>query len=250
MLRKLVFTLGLSLAAGLYAAPGMAETAMTVLVTGANRGIGLEMVKQLEDRGMNVIGTARKPAEATELKATGVQVVQLDVTDADSIAAMARTLEGVKIYILVNNAGIAGHVAGSFEETDFTQIDRTFAVNTLGPMRVTQALLPNLEAGRHKTVVQISSRMGSIAQNSGGYYGYRASKTALNMMNSSLALELGPRGFTCVVMHPGWVKTDMGGQGADITPEVSVKGLLDVVAGLKPEDNGKFYNYQGQEIPW
>jgi NAD(P)-dependent dehydrogenase (short-subunit alcohol dehydrogenase family) len=228
----------------------MAETAMTVLITGANRGIGLEMARQLEARGMNVIGTARKPAEAEALKAAGARVEQLDVTDAQSIAALARTLKGVKIDMLVNNAGIAGHIAGSFEETDFAQIDQTFAVNTLGPMRVTQALLPNLEAGQHKTVIHISSRMGSIAQNSGGYYGYRASKTALNMMNSSLALELGPRGFTCVVMHPGWVKTDMGGEGADITPEESVKGLLDVFAGLTPEDNGKFYNYQGQEIPW
>jgi NAD(P)-dependent dehydrogenase (short-subunit alcohol dehydrogenase family) len=228
----------------------MAATAMTVLITGANRGIGLEMARQLEARGMHVIGTARKPADAEALKATGARVEQLDVTDADSIAALAKRLEGVKIDMLVNNAGIAGHIAGSFEETDFTQIERTFAVNTLGPMRVTQALLPNLEAGRHKTVVQISSRMGSIGQNSGGYYGYRASKTALNMMNSSLALELGSRGFTCVVMHPGWVKTDMGGEGADITPEESVKGLLDVFAGLTPEDNGKFYNYQGEEIPW
>ena len=250
MLRKLVMTLCLSLLAGLYTAPGMAETAMTVLVTGANRGIGLEMARQLEARGMNVIGTARNPDKATELKATGARVEQLDVTDADSIAALARTLEGVKIDVLVNNAGIAGHIAGSFEETDFAQIDLTFAVNTLGPMRVTQALLPNLRAGSHKTVVQISSRMGSIAQNSGGYYGYRASKAALNMMNSSLALELGKQGFTCVVLHPGWVQTDMGGAGADITPEASVAGILTVLEGLGPEDNGKFYNYLGEEIPW
>lgn len=250
MIKRLVFALCLTLVAGLYAAPGMAATAMTVLVTGANRGIGLEMARQLEARGMNVIGTARKPATATELNATGARVEQLDVTDAASIAALARRLEGVKIDMLVNNAGIAGHTASSFEETDFTQIGQTFAVNTLGPMRVTQALLPNLQAGRHKTVVQISSRMGSIERNSGGYYGYRASKAALNMMNSSLAMELGPKGFTCVVMHPGWVKTDMGGEGADITPEVSVKGLLDVLSGLSPDDNGKFYDYQGQEIPW
>ena len=223
---------------------------MTVLVTGANRGIGLELVKQLEGRGMNVIGTARKPAEATELRATRARIEQLDVTDAESLAALAKRLEGVKIDMLINNAGIGGHNAPSFKETDFTQVDWTFAVNTLGPMRVTQALLPNLEAGQHKTVIQISSVMGSIERNRGGYYGYRASKAALNMMNKSLALELGKDGFTCVVLHPGWVKTDMGGAGADIEVDVSVKGLIDVIAGLDTDDNGRFYDYQGQEIPW
>ena len=152
--------------------------------------------------------------------------------------------------MLINNAGIAGHTAATFKETDFTQVDWTFAVNTLGPMRVTQALLPNLEAGQHKTVIQISSVMGSIERNRGGYYGYRASKAALNMMNKSLALELAGDGFTCVVLHPGWVKTDMGGAGADIEVDVSVKGLLDVIAGIGPEDNGRFYDYQGEEIPW
>ena len=250
MLKKITLPLILSLVAGLYSASAAAATAMTVLVTGANRGIGLEMVKQLEARGMNVIGTARKPAEATELKATGARVEQLDVTDADSLAALAKTLEGVKIDMLVNNAGIGGHNAATFEETDFTQVDWTFAVNTLGPMRVTQALLPNLEAGQQKTVIQISSVMGSIERNRGGFYGYRASKAALNMMNKSLALELGKDGFTCVVLHPGWVKTDMGGAGADIEVDVSVKGLLDVIAGIGPEDNGRFYDYLGEEIPW
>ncbi len=250
VLRKLSLTICLSFLAGLYAAPGLGATAMTVLVTGANRGIGLEMARQFEARGMHVIGTARNPESAEALKATGVRVEQLDVTDADSIAGLARRLQGVKIDMLVNNAGISGHTAASFEETDFTQIGQTFAVNTLGPMRVTQALLPNLKAGRHKTVIQMSSVMGSIERNRGGYYGYRASKAALNMMNSSLALELGEQGFTCVVMHPGWVQTDMGGAGADIPVDVSVKGLLDVFAGLGPEDNGKFYDYQGQAIPW
>lgn len=227
-----------------------AATVMTVLVTGANRGIGLEMVKQMKARGLNVIGTARKPAEAKELSATGARVEQLDVTDAASLAALASRLDGVAIDMLVNNAGVGGQPPVSFRETDFAAIDWTFAVNSIGPMRVTQALLKNLEAGRHKTIIQISSVMGSIERNLGGYYGYRASKAALNMMNKSLALELGQEGFVCVVMHPGWVKTRMGGPGADITVEQSVSGLLDVIAGLGPEDNGLFYDYQGEAIPW
>ena len=250
MLKAIAFTVCVSIMAGVCPASAIAGTVMTVLVTGANRGIGLEMVKQLQSRGMDVIGTARKPGEAAELKATGARVEQLHVTDADSLAALARRLDGFKIDMLINNAGIGGHTAASFAETDFTQLDKTFAVNTLGPMRVTQALLPHLRRGEQKTVIQISSRMGSIEGNEGGYYGYRASKTALNMMNSSLALELGEQGFTCVVVHPGGVQTDMGGAGADITPEVSVQGLLDVFAGLGPGDNGKFYDYQGKKIPW
>ena len=227
-----------------------AATVMTVLVTGANRGIGLEMVKQMKARGLNVIGTARKPAEAQDLRATGARVEQLDVTDAASLAALASRLDGVAIDMLVNNAGVGGQPPVSFRDTDFAAIDWTFAVNSIGPMRVTQALLKNLEAGRHKTIIQISSVMGSIERNRGGYYGYRASKAALNMMNKSLALELGQEGFICVALHPGWVKTRMGGPGAEITVEDSVSGLLDVIAGLGPEDNGLFYDYQGEEIPW
>lgn len=251
MYRKLILALCTSLLLGLYSSFSTAATAMTVLVTGANRGIGLELVKQLEARGMNVIGTARKPAEAQELRATGARVEQLDVADSASLAALAKTLEGVKIDMLINNAGMLGHTAESFQETDFAAIETTFVVNSLGPMRVTQALLENLQAGCHKTVIQISSVMGSIEQNRGGYYGYRASKAALNMMNKSLALELAGDGFTCVVMHPGWVKTRLGGEGAKITTAESVSGMLDVIAELDAaEDNGGFFDYQGNEIPW
>ena len=117
-------------------------------------------------------------------------------------------------------------------------------------MRVTQALLPNILAGSGKTVIQISSTMGSIANNSGGYYGYRASKAALNMLNSSLALELADRGITSVVMHPGWVQTRLGGENAAITVEDSVTGMMQVIAGLGPEDSGRFLDYQGEELPW
>ncbi len=250
MLRTLSLSLLLSLVTGLWSSMTMSATAMTVLVTGANRGIGLEMVRQLEARGMNVIGTARNPDAADELKATGARVLPLDVTDAASVAALAEALDGQKIDMLINNAGVGSQRAGSLADYDFDKMRLTFDVNSIGPMRVTQALLPNLQAGQHKTVVSISSVMGSIERNSGGAYGYRASKAALNMMNKSMALELADQGFTCVVMHPGWVRTRMGGEQAPVAPADSVAGLLDVIAGLGPEDNGKFYDYQGEEIPW
>ena len=233
-----------------YSSVVSAETSMTVLVTGANRGIGLELVRQMRARGHQVIGTARKPEQAMELKETGARVVQLDVTDSNSIRAMAQQLQGQRIDLLINNAGMLGHNAQSFGETDFDQVIATFDVNSLGPMRVTQALLPNILAGSGKTVIQISSTMGSIANNSGGYYGYRASKAALNMLNKSLALELADQGITSVVIHPGWVQTRLGGENAAITVEDSVTGMVQVIAKLGPEDSGRFLDYQGEELPW
>ncbi len=233
-----------------YSSVASAEVSMTVLVTGANRGIGLELVRQMRARGHQVIGTARKPEQAMELKETGARLVQLDVTDSNSIRAMAEQLKGQRIDLLINNAGMLGHNAQSFAETDFDQVIATFDVNSLGPMRVTQALLPNILAGSGKTVIQISSTMGSIANNSGGYYGYRASKAALNMLNSSLALELADKGITSVVIHPGWVQTRLGGENAAITVEDSVTGMMQVIAKLGPEDSGRFLDYQGEELPW
>ena len=244
-----VFALLLFTGAG-YSSVVSAETSMTVLVTGANRGIGLELVRQMRARGHQVIGTARKPEQAMELKETGARVVQLDVTDSNSIRAMAQQLQGQRIDLLINNAGMLGHNAQSFGETDFDQVIATFDVNSLGPMRVTQALLPNILAGSGKTVIQISSTMGSIANNSGGYYGYRASKAALNMLNKSLALELADQGITSVVIHPGWVQTRLGGENAAITVEDSVTGMVQVIAKLGPEDSGRFLDYQGEELPW
>lgn len=250
MLRNLVITVLLLLSGAGFSTVVNAEVSMTVLVTGANRGIGLELVRQMRARGHQVIGTARKPEQARELKETGARVVQLDVTDSGSVGAMAQELKGQRIDLLINNAGMLGHTADSFEETDFDQVMATFDVNSLGPMRVTQALLPNLLAGEGRTVIQISSTMGSIANNGGGYYGYRASKSALNMLNKSLALELADRGITSVVVHPGWVQTRLGGAGAAITVAESVTGIVQVIAGLGPEDSGRFLDYQGKELPW
>ena len=250
MLAKLSVSILLWLTAAGFSGAASAETPTTVLVTGANRGIGLELVRQFRARGYQVIGTARNIETAKELAETGATLVQLDVTDSDSVRAMAEKLKGEKIDLLINNAGIQGHTAQSFAETDFDPVITTFDVNSLGPMRVTQALLPNLMAGSGKTVVQISSTMGSIANNGGGYYGYRASKSALNMLNKSLALELADLGITSIVMHPGWVQTRMGGENAAITTQDSVAGMIIVIDALEPGDSGRFLDYQGKELPW
>lgn len=223
---------------------------MTVLITGANRGIGLEFARQYTDLGYRVIGTARDPAKAKELKALGVQVEALDVTDSTSVNALARKLDGTALDILINNAGIYGHNADSFLESDFDQLNQTFEVNTLGPMRVTQAFYESVKSGPTKKIVHISSTMGSITNNNGGSYGYRASKAALNMLNKSLSIELASDGFICTVLHPGWVKTRMGGEGAALTTQQSVAGMLNVIAAMDSDTNGQFLDYQGQQIPW
>jgi len=226
------------------------ENSKTVLITGANRGLGLEFARQYAEAGWKVIGTARNPASAAELNALDVRVARLDVADPKSVAALAAALGGEPIDLLINNAGIFPR-AGSLEETDFDAALQTYEVNTLGPMRVTRALLPNLRAGSGKKVVSITSGLGSIENNTGGrFYGYRESKAALNMFTRSLAVELADEGFTCVVISPGWVQTDMGGPNATLTPKESVLGMRAVIAGLNPSQSGTYWNYDGDAIPW
>ena len=230
--------------------PAAAEDNGTVLVTGANRGLGLEFTRQLQAKGYKVIGTARNPGKAAELKATGARVEQLDVASQASVDALAEGLKGVPIDILINNAGMAIREDSSLDTLDFDAMERTFQVNSLGPLRVTQALLPNLEAGRAKTIINITSRLGSIELSTGGLYSYRTSKTALNQINKIVSLELAPRGFTSVVLHPGWVQTDMGGADATLTIPESITGMLTVIDGLTIEQSGKFYDFSGEELPW
>ena len=221
-----------------------------MLITGANRGIGLELARQFSDSGWQVIGTARKPEQAGDLRALGARVLQLDVTDQDSVDRLAGDLESESLDLLINNAGIFPRVR-TITETNFADVTRTFAVNTIGPMRVTRALLPNLRSAEGKLIVNISSRLGSIANNSGGgFYGYRESKAALNMFTRSLATELGDEGFICVVVHPGWVQTDMGGPNATLTVPESAQGIRKVIGRLSPADNGTFWNYDGEPLPW
>jgi NAD(P)-dependent dehydrogenase (short-subunit alcohol dehydrogenase family) len=238
------------LAADACADESAAADTRTVLVTGANRGLGLEFARQYKEAGWWVIGTARNPDDAEELKALDVQVVQLDVADQASVDRMAAELDGQPIDLLINNAGIFPRV-GKIEEIDFDDYNRTLAVNTLGPVRVTRALLPNLRQGKLKMIAGLSSNLGSIAENTrGSFYGYRESKAALNMFTRTLAAELGPEGFTCVVLTPGWVQTDMGGPDAPLQPSQSVSGMRAALAKLTPEDNGTFWSYDGSQMPW
>ena len=232
------------------AAPVQADNAGTVLVTGANRGLGLEFAKQLQEKGYKVIGTARNPQAATDLKATGARVEQLDVASQSSVEALAKVLQGVPIDILINNAGMANRIDSSLATLDFDAMERTFQVNAVGPLRVTQALLPNLQAAQGKTIINITSRLGSIELSTGGLYSYRTSKTALNQINKIVSVELAPQGYTSIVMHPGWVKTDMGGADATLTIPESITGMLTVIDSLTIDKTGKFFNYNGEEIPW
>ncbi len=248
MMRFLVIFL--AVLSGTLCGTAAANDSPTVLVTGANRGIGLEYARQFSAKGYTVIGTARDPADAKELSAVAKRVEQLDVADAASVAALARRLDGVPIDILVNNAGIFERSDVSVGTVDFGLMERTFAVNTLGPLRVVQALLPNLRQGKGKIVANMSSQLGSIENSNGRWYAYRTSKAGLNQVNKILSAELGQEGFVCVVLHPGWVRTDMGGSNATYSPEESVSGLITVIEKLQPADNGRFFDFKGNPIPW
>jgi NAD(P)-dependent dehydrogenase (short-subunit alcohol dehydrogenase family) len=230
--------------------PASAGEGGTVLVTGANRGIGLEYARQFSAKGYTVIGTARRPDAAEELAAVAERVEQLDVADPASVAALAKRLDGVPIDILINNAGILDRNELTIDTVNYDSMERAYQVNTIGPLRVTQSLLPNVRAGDRKLIISMSSQLGSIERSKGRYYSYRASKAALNMLNSIWSAEFGPEGITCTVLHPGWVRTDLGGPNATYSPQESVAGLIRVIEGLTTEDNGRFYDFQGQPIAW
>lgn len=229
---------------------------MRYLVTGANRGIGLEFVRQLAARGDSVIATARAPDNARELAAVAkqhgerVQLFGCDVADDTSVAGFGRAIGGVPVDVLINNAGVMGTSTdlGSFDFEDFLN---TMNVNAVGPVRVLQAALPGLRAGKGKKLVQITSGLGSIGDNaSGGYLDYRMSKAALNMLAVTLARDLESEGFISVTLQPGWVQTDMGGRGAPTPVDASVRGMLGVIDGLKTSDNGRFLGWDEREMPW
>lgn len=219
----------------------------TYLITGTNRGIGYDYCRQLQARGDRVIAVCRTASE--ELKQLGVQVEErVDITSDASVADLRTRLEGMEIDVLINNAGIAKRV--TLEDLDFDSIREQFEVNTLGSLRVTQALLPLLKAG--SKIVLMTSRMGSIADNtSGSSYGYRMSKVALSMAGKSLAHDLKPRGITVAILHPGLVQTRMTNfTTGGITPEESVKGLLARIEELTLENTGTFWHMTGEVLPW
>ena len=248
---KLAFVLFISVTGALPFNSLAADSKETVFITGANRGIGLALARHFADAGFAVIGTARDPIDATELKATGARVEQLDVTDQASVDAMKQRLAGTPIDILINNAGVKGDDNRDLATLDVDNMQWVLNVNTLGPVRVMKALYPNLQAGGRKVVVNISSTMGSIERNTWGCCaGYRASKSALNSINKTFAADYGEQGLTFVVMHPGYVQTDMNEGQGNITPDQSAAGILKVAAALTAADNGKFYDFEGNELPW
>ena len=229
----------------------------TVLITGASRGLGLEFVRQYAAEGWQVLAACRAPDEAAELKklATGaagrIRVLPMDVTDAASVQAAAAGLKGEVIDLLLNNAGVGGPPGQRIGGLDYAAWARVLDTNTLGPMRVVEAFLENVAQSSQKLVVTITSGMGSLEDNtSGGSYAYRSSKAAVNMVVRSLAIDLKSRGVTCVVMNPGWVRTDMGGSRGTLSPEESIRSMRNVIAALRPEDSGKFLNYTGKPYPW
>jgi len=224
----------------------------TVLITGANRGIGLEFVRQYAADGWRVHAACRDPDKAVELKAIkgDVRFHRLDVTDEGQIDALETALAGEPIDILINNAGVRG-MGDSFGSTEVAGWLETLRVNAIAPVRVSEGLITNLERGQRKLIVNITSRLGSVGENSsGGSYAYRSSKAALNMAAKSMSVDLKGRGITVVVFHPGWVQTDMGGSGAPVTPPESVSGMRAKIAKLTAADSGHFFNYTGQPIPW
>ncbi len=224
----------------------------TVLITGANRGVGLEFTRSFAADGWRVHACARNVEKAKKLGGLAGEVVshKLNVTNGLKVASLARELAEEPLDLLINNAGVYGPRTG-FGETDYDEWLDVLQVNTLAPLRVVERFVGLLERGEGGTVVNISSIMGSIASNnSGGGYIYRSSKAALNMVTKSLANDLAGRGITVVSFHPGWVKTDMGGGGADIAAAESVAGMREVIAGLTPADSGHFFNYDGKPLPW
>jgi NAD(P)-dependent dehydrogenase (short-subunit alcohol dehydrogenase family) len=228
-----------------------------VLITSASRGIGLEFVRQYAEDGWRVFAACRDPASAARLEPVAkasrgnIEVLRMDVTDAEGIRAAARQVGEQPIDVLINSAGIMGGGGQRVGDMDYESWKEVLDINTLGPMRVTEAFFEALRRSQRKIVATITSGMGSLADNtSGGWIAYRSSKAAVNMVMRSLAIDLKSRGLICVVLNPGWVKTDMGGPNANITPQKSVSNMRRVIEKLSAADSGKFFHHDGSEYPW
>ena len=235
----------------------------TILITGANRGLGLEHTKQALAAGDTVIATARQPDEAAELNALAeqygdqLQIEKMDAADHTSIEALAKRLGGTPVDVLVNNAGTAGSKWGENIEAqslggmDYDVWRNILEVNVLGAFKVTAALLPNVLASKRRIVMMMSSDLGSIQNNTMGLmHGYRTSKTALNQLTRGLSLELKDQNVTVFAMAPGWVKTDIGGDDAHWEAPDSVRRQREVLADITSADSGKFINLKGEEVAW
>jgi NAD(P)-dependent dehydrogenase (short-subunit alcohol dehydrogenase family) len=225
----------------------------TVLLTGANRGLGLEFARQYAGRGWRVHACCRNPASAAELNrmaGPSLTVHALDVSDFDAVAVLARSISE-PIDVLLANAGVYGPNKMVLGQIDYAAWEEVFRVNAMAPLRLAECFVEHVARSQKKTIAAITSLMGSIAANSGGrHYLYRSSKAALNAVVKSLAIDLRERGVTAVTVHPGWVKTDMGGADADLEIPAAVSSMIGVLERLRPGDSGKFLNYDGGELPW
>ena len=222
----------------------------TCVITGANRGLGLEFARQLSARGAQVIGTVRRGADAGALAGAAARIEELDTGDSASVTAFGERMAGVPVDLLINNAGRQSRFA-LLDEFDFEELADVFSVNAFGPVRVTRVLLANLRKGTGRKVVHVTSRMGSFGDfDAASMVAYRASKAALNMFHRCIAEELGNEGILCVALHPGWVRTSMGGAEAPLSPEESVRGMIEVIDGVTRAQAGAFLDFQGEPLPW
>ncbi len=238
----------------------------TVLLTGANRGLGLEFVRQYAADGWDVLATCRHPEKADALNRYAaehptVKVASLDVTESTSIEALAERWRDIPVDVLINNAGVlsGGASTGPATQTDPGQewggLDaeawvRAFRANTVGPALVTEAFLPNVRKSQGRKIVMVSTSMSSLTRGQPGFIAYRSTKAALNMVMRTLAAEVTSEGLVVVSLHPGWVQTDMGGMEAELRPEESVRRLRRVIEGLTLADSGAFLDNQGGVMPW
>ena len=228
----------------------------TILVTGANRGLGIEFVEQYLNDGNEVIATYRNENSSMDLIKMGnersnLKLLQLDVSSNKSLNSFAENLGDSPIDIFINNAGVYGPRNSSFGNVDEENWIPAIKVNTIAPILLTQLIIKNIRSGADKKLIFVTSKMGSIDDNKGGgAYVYRSSKTALNAVVKSLSVDLENEGIVVALIHPGWVKTDMGGPNAIIDKDTSVRGMTEVISNLNISSTGNFYNYDGSIIPW
>ena len=225
----------------------------TIFITGANRGLGLEFTKQYLESGWAVIATCRKPQTATELAELNgnLRILELDVADFGAIKKIAKQLSADKIDVLLNNAGIMGPKKNGLGEISVKDWEDVFRINTQAPLRVVENLIGNIVNSERKTIVSMSSLLGSVGSNdSGGIYAYRSSKAALNAISKCLSIDLRKKGVISIVVSPGWARTDMGGPNATVDPADSVAGIRKVIDGLTIEDSGKIFNFDGRLLIW
>jgi len=229
----------------------------SLLITGANRGIGLELCKQYLNDGWRVYATCRNPNRATKLNVLAdlhpelLTIHSLDVSKDDQITTLKNDLGNTSIDLLFNNAGILDSEHDGFGQCNTEIWLESYNINVISPMKMIEAFVDNIASSEKKIIASMSSKMGSIEDNgSSGLYSYRASKAALNMVMTNVAIDLKPKQITCLLLHPGWVRTDMGGTNADISVKESAINLRNNIANASFNDTGKFYDIDGSMIPW